>query len=185
MNLLLVKKIRPDAQTPDFGEAFRLHMAGKTHPDVRLASLNAWSLLAEGLETLGQPLHAAAFRESGKPFFPAAELHFSLSHGGGFAAALIADNPCGVDIEPIRELPERLYARCMHPDEIAAGMDFFEVWTKKECLAKLEGAGMPSYPCRISTLEHAGWLTQLIGSKENICRLSAICLNGERIDYME
>lgn len=182
MNLLLVREFSPDAKLPDFGGSFFLHMEAKTNPAVHQASLNAWALLAEGLERLGLPLYTVEFTENGKPFFPASPLHFSLSHSGGFAAAMIADSPCGVDIEQIREVKENLIQRCMHPEELAAGMDFFEVWTKKECIAKLEGSGMRSRPNEINSLEHAAWLTQRLGdSTGRQYYLSAVSAAGEQI----
>ena len=33
------------------------------------------------------------------------------------------------------------------------GCDFFDVWTKKECIAKLDGRGMPAHPNRMDTLD--------------------------------
>lgn len=182
MNLLLVREIRPDAELPDFGPEFLQHMAGKTHPEGRLASLNAWALLAESLKELGEGLHSVSFTDTGKPYFTVSPLQFSLSHSGNLAAALIADSPCGVDIEQIRPVSDKLLQRCMHPDEIAAGMDFFEAWTKKECLAKLDGSGMKSRPSESCTLEIQGWHTlSLKDGAGNVYRLSAICACGEGI----
>ena len=183
MNLLLLRKISPDVQAPDFGPEFARHMAGKTHPEGRIASLNAWALLAKGLAMLGEPMQTVAFRESGKPYFMDSPLHFSLSHSGEYAAALIADIPCGVDVEERRPVSEKLILRCIHPDERAAGMDFFEVWTKKECIAKLDGSGMRSHPDGINSLRYAGWLTRCFTSEEGrLYQLSAICANGEKIE---
>lgn len=183
MNLLLVRELVPGVQMPDFGPEFMLHMAGKTHPEGRLASLNAWALLAEGLEKLGEPSHAVTFSETGKPCFTDSPLHFSLSHSGAYAAVLISDTPCGVDIEQLRPVSKRLAARCMHPEELAAGMDFFEVWTKKECIAKLDGSGMKGHPREASCLEYGGWHVQrLIDSEGRRYQLSAICASGEKIE---
>ena len=182
MNLLLVCEIRSDTELPDFGPKFLGHMAAKTHPEGRIASLNAWALLAEGLKKLGEALHSVSFTDTGKPYFTAHPLHFSLSHSGNLAAVLIADSPCGVDIEQIRPVSDKLLQRCMHPDEIAAGMDFFEAWTKKECLAKLDGSGMKSRPNAINTAEYSNWLTQhIIDSAGMQYHLSAICEYNETI----
>ena len=183
MNLLLVREFVPDIKIPDFGKAFLRHMEGKTNPSVHTASLNAWALLAEGLNRLGLPLYEAEFTETGKPFFRDSDLHFSLSHSGQYAAVLIADSPCGVDIEEIREIKENLVQRCMHPEELASGMDFFEAWTKKECLAKLDGSGMRSRPNAVNSLEYAGWFSRRISDSVNLqYQLSAICDGREAIE---
>lgn len=182
MNMLLAREIRPDAELPDFGPEFARHMACKTHPEGRIASLNAWSLLAEGLKRLDAPLQSVRFSETGKPYFPDSPLHFSLSHSANFAAALISDSPCGVDIEQVRPVSEKLVLRCMHPDEIAAGMDFFEAWTKKECLAKLDGDGMKSRPNRVNSCICTGWfIRSLTDAEGKEYRLCAICKSGEKI----
>lgn len=184
MNLLLVREISPEINMPDFGVAFLTHMETKTHPAVHASSLSAWALLAEGLKGLGEPAHTVAFSETGKPYFTDSPLHFSLSHSGSFAAALIADSPCGVDIEQLRKVKDGLIHRCMHPDELVAGMDFFEAWTKKECLAKLNGSGMRSHPCSINSLEYEGWFSRrLKDSGEKQYRLCAICGSGEEIYF--
>ena len=182
MNLLLVREIIPDMQAPDFGAAFMRHMESKTNPAVRSASTNAWALLAEGLNRMKLPLPEVGFSETGKPFFRNSPLHFSLSHSGQYAAVLIAGSPCGVDIEQVREIRDGLIARCMHPEEIAAGMDFVEAWTKKECIAKLDGVGMRSRPNAVNSLEYAGWFTKRMTDCEGgKYQLSAFCANEEEI----
>jgi 4'-phosphopantetheinyl transferase len=83
----------------------------------------------------------------------AVDLAVSLSHSGGLAAVAVARGPgacVGVDVELVR--PRRdvvgVAARFFHPDEAAtlAGAPaaartamFFELWTRKESLAKATG----------------------------------------------
>ncbi|MBQ8507557.1 MAG: 4'-phosphopantetheinyl transferase superfamily protein [Clostridia bacterium] len=156
-------KIAPTKEIPGFGEAFLQRLNEKKNPEVHAASLFAWSLLAELLRDLGMELPEVFYSDTGKPYFANFPLHFSISHSGRLAAAMVSDAPCGVDLERVRpELSEKLYARCMHPAEIDAGLDFFEAWTKKECLAKLTGKGMPGRPSAINTLEYEGWHTERI-----------------------
>lgn len=155
MSLLLCGEIRPMETTPDFGPALHEHLRAKTNPAVRASSVAAWSLLAEGLRMLGVAvLPELLFDPGGKPRFIDSPLHFSLSHSGNLAAALISDEPCGVDVEQLRpEVAERLRARCLSDGERARSCDFFEIWTRKECIAKLDGSGMRSHPSEIDTLE--------------------------------
>ena len=95
MNLILYREISGALPLPDFGPAFAEHMKAKRNPDVYRSSLCAWNLLAEGLKNLGiDPLPEVKFEENGKPYFADCDLHFSLSHSAGIAAALISDAPC-------------------------------------------------------------------------------------------
>lgn len=176
-----------DAALPDFGAAFRSHMAGKRNKRLYQSSLAAWSLLAEGMRMLGLPLYEVRFEAGGKPVFAEAELHFSLSHSQGYAAALISTAACGVDVECVRcEVSERLADRCMHPAEIAAGLDFFTAWTRKECIAKLDGTGMPAKPSQVDSTDarYQHWFTHCIN---DACGhgyvLTALCQNEEPIEY--
>ncbi|MGN1006387.1 MAG: 4'-phosphopantetheinyl transferase family protein, partial [Aristaeellaceae bacterium] len=91
MSLMLYGGIRPIETIPDFGAALHEHLRAKSNPAVRASSVTAWSLLAEGLRMLGmEKLPEVRFDPSGKPYFVNSPLHFSLSHSGRFAAALIS-----------------------------------------------------------------------------------------------
>jgi len=148
MNLLILGEIRHDIAPPDFGGSFRAHMQSKRNPDVFAASASAWKLLETGLLSIDmEALPKVEFADHGKPRFTDCPLHFSLSHSGRLAAALISDSPCGVDVEIIRaETSEKLRRRVLSPEELSQDQDFFAVWTKKEAAAKLSGSGMPSRP---------------------------------------
>ena len=181
MNLLLYGEIRPIETVPDFGPALCEHLRAKTNPAVHAASIAAWSLLAEGLRMLGmEKLPEVRFDPSGKPRFIDSSLHFSLSHSGRFAAVLISEEPCGVDIELVRpEVAERLRERCLSDGERARGCDFFELWTKKECIAKLDGSGMTAHPGNIDTLDtrwnHRFFTTRVCDDLGQEYALSALC----------
>jgi len=151
MNLMLYNEIHSDATLPDFGEAFLEHMRTKRHPQVYAASLCAWCLLAEGLARLGlKSLPNVVFSACGKPYFADSPLRFSLSHSGNMAAVILSDGSCGIDIQQIRpEIAEKLYHRVLCREEQRENRDFFEVWTKKEALAKLTGEGLPAKPCEM------------------------------------
>jgi len=154
MNLLLYCEIVPGLSLPDFGEAFFAHIEAKKHPDVRAASLSAWNLLAHALQKCGyKDLPEVRFEDRGKPYFADAPLHFSLSHSGKIAAALISDAPCALDVQQMQaNVALRLENRCLSDREKRQGCDFFECWVKKECIGKLSGIGLPSRPSEIDTL---------------------------------
>jgi len=135
--------------------------------------MTAWSLLAAALHRAGiRELPTAAFTASGKPYFENSPLHFSISHSGNLAAALLSDSPCAVDLEQCRsEIQDRLYKRCLSPEEQTSNCDFFECWTKKECIGKLDGTGISAHPAQTSSLDsryaecfHTRKLTDVQGS---------------------
>ena len=187
MSLLLYGEIRPIETIPDFGAALAEHLRKKTNPAVRASSLTAWSLLAEGLRRLGlEALPEVRFDPGSKPVFVNRPLHFSLSHSGNLAAVLISEAPCGVDIELVRpEVAERLRERCLSDAERARDCDFFELWTQKECFAKLDGRGMPSHPSEIDTLDprwnHRFFTTRVRDSAGQAYALSALCGDAETL----
>lgn len=157
MSLLLICEIARGLSTPEFGAALAAHIDGKSHPDVRAASLTAWNLLARGLKQLGfVRLPEVVFEAGGKPRFTNSDLSFSLSHSGKLAAALLSPAPCAVDLEQLRpEVEARLEGRCLSDAERAAGCGFFECWTKKECIGKLSGKGIPAHPAQLDSLDPA------------------------------
>jgi 4'-phosphopantetheinyl transferase len=92
----------------------------------------------------------------GKPFLIDADLRFSLSHSGGWAALVVARHEVGIDIEEIRpdratdDLAKRFFAarewealRTLTDAERCAA--FFRCWTRKEAFIKLIGDGL-SFP---------------------------------------
>ena len=181
MSLLLYGEIRPIETIPDFGAALHEHLRAKTNPAVHASSVAAWSLLAEGLRMLGmEALPEVRFDPGGKPVSVNSPLHFSLSHSGKLAAVLISDEPCGVDVEQLRqEVAARLQARCLSEGERARNCDFFEIWTKKECIAKLDGSGMRNHPSEVNTLDpcwnHRFFTTCVCDSSGQEYALSALC----------
>ena len=187
MSLLLYGEIRPIEAVPDFGPALCEHLRAKTNPAVHSASIAAWSLLAEGLRRHGmEKLPEVCFDPSGKPRFIDNPLHFSLSHSGKLAAVLISEAPCGVDIELVRpEVAARLRERCLSDAERARDCDFFELWTQKECIAKLDGSGMRSHPSEIDTLDPRWnghfFTTRVRDSAGQAYALSALCGDAETL----
>ena len=191
MSLLLYGEIRPIEAVPDFGPALCEHLRAKTNPAVHAASVAAWSLLAGGLRILGlEELPEVHFEPNGKPYFVNSSLYFSLSHSGKLAVVLISEEPCGVDIELVRpEVAERLRERCLSDGERARGCDFFELWTKKECIAKLDGRGLPSHPSEIDTLDPRWngrfYTTHVRDSAGQEYALSALCADTEALQIIK
>lgn len=116
--------------------------------DRALAHALARRLVAE---TTGRPAPPLAHHcptcgstDHGRPSVPGEpELHVSLAHAGGWVAAVVADAPCGVDVEPVRPLDVPPVA--LTPGEQAAltaadpsgrSALFLAWWTRKEAAAK-------------------------------------------------
>lgn len=197
MSLLLIREIQEGSTLPAFGGEFAAHIARKTNPAVRAASLTVWRLLAEGLLLLGcapsgegaRALPAVRFGGQGKPEFVDCPLHFSLTHSGNLAAALISNAPCGVDVEKLRPgVAERLRARCLSPEELRLGLDFFECWTKKECIGKRSGEGVDGNPAKLDTLNPLWakrfYLDTLADSAGQRYALAALCEDAVSLQVM-
>ncbi|WP_019988468.1 4'-phosphopantetheinyl transferase family protein [Rudanella lutea] len=122
---------------------------GITHPNQRVE----WLACRVAVQTLAQAHHylyrGLVKDEYGKPHLLQPEsagspAHISISHTGGWAAAVWHQNrPVGIDIEPIRAQFTRVVPRVLSEAEIehAAGRaDRLAVyWCAKECLYKLYG----------------------------------------------
>lgn len=187
MNLLLFAKITEGAAIPAFGPEFEKHLEAKHHPAVHCASCTAWRLLEMALQKLGiKQLPQVRFEANGKPVFVDSQLHFSLSHSEHLAAALLSSSACAVDLQAVKGQPNaKLVERCLNEQELALGCDFTECWTKKECLGKLSGRGLPSRPNELDSLDpqYADHfhLRRLADSAGQEYVLTALCMNNKPI----
>lgn len=118
-------------------------------------------LLAQALEAHPRDV-TFAVSPGGKPALdPArhgsaacAELHFNISHTRGMVAVALSRRPVGIDVEPVRPLPDmrNLVATLMAPEALAAfdaAEDdavrielFFRYWTLGEAFIKATGLGL-------------------------------------------
>lgn len=184
MSRLYVAEIRSGGEIPDFGAALLTHIHEKTDPHARAASTAAWRLLRLALDEAGisAPVDIA-FAENGKPYLPGGP-HFSLSHSHALAAVLISDAPCGVDIEMIdARTAQKLAPRCLSAGE--KDLDFFECWTKKECIVKRDGRALFAQPKQLDTTapEYAGrfFTRYLSDAAGRAYALSALCEDARHI----
>ncbi len=77
--------------------------------------------------------------EGGKPIFREIPLYFSLSHSGSYVACAIGDTPCGVDLQEIKEVSERISKKYLGG---AVGKAAVVRWTELESYGKLTGKGV-------------------------------------------
>ncbi|MEO7298667.1 MAG: 4'-phosphopantetheinyl transferase superfamily protein [Verrucomicrobiota bacterium] len=104
------------------------------------------------------------YNANGKPSFSSASqfgnLAFNLTHSGGLALYAIARNrQLGIDLEPVRVLPDmdEIAMRCFLPEEQSIlkflnapqkAENFFRCWTRKEAQLKCSGSGFSSTSVR-------------------------------------
>lgn len=97
------------------------------------------------LEALAASLEKGPY---GKPYLAGyPEIHFNISHSGGWAVCALASMPCGVDIQERRSIrSRRMVERTMNAREqrqILEAEDgtgeFIKLWTYKESCIKLSG----------------------------------------------
>jgi 4'-phosphopantetheinyl transferase EntD len=90
-----------------------------THPHKRLQHLAGRYLLQYLFP--GFPIRLIQLADTRRPYLPGDAYHFSLSHCGQFAAALVSRKArVGIDVEVISPKVERIQHKFLHPDEQAA-----------------------------------------------------------------
>lgn len=121
--------------------------------------------------------------ENGKPFFPGSELHFSLSHSGGWLACAVYDKPLGLDIQVLKKCDIRVVNRFFTKDEfdyIKSCSDpdaaFIEVWTKKESRVKASGCGIKQGLSAFSVLDKPDEYTHFVIENVHF----ALCIPGDK-----
>ena len=101
----------------------------------------AYELLYAAASFCGREISADDVKktEQGKPYVEGSpEIYISISHSGEYAAVLISDVPCGIDIEKIKDISERVSKRYLGS---ATGQEALIRWTERESYGKLEGGG--------------------------------------------
>jgi phosphopantetheinyl transferase len=120
-----------------------------THPHKRLQHLAGRYLLQ--ILHPDFPLHLIEIGESKKPLISSGEFHFSISHCGDFAAAIISENkPVGIDVELITPKIELVKNKFLNESEINLSkgsnhqlLTLF--WSSKEAIFKWYGKGEVSF----------------------------------------
>ena len=100
----------------------------------------AWRVLLR--EELGEG-YQIEYAESGAPQIVGARYrHISVSHSQTHVAVLLADRPCGVDIESLGRNFERIASRYILPEERELSTEQWwsaTLWASKEALYKMAG----------------------------------------------
>lgn len=134
--------------------AARLQDASRRDAFVYAHALLRW-MLAQRLGVASPSALDFAKGPAGKPRLGHMEpaLHFSISYRSGWAALALADAPCGIDVEPLRDgvdvddLADHVFTneeRAYFNEVALAGRQaaFYSLWTRKEALVKAAGVGI-------------------------------------------
>ncbi len=118
----------------------------------RKRSIGAEYLLREMLnDRFGISFDSLTYDDKGKPHIYDKNgkdvIHFSLSHSGEYAACIISDKPCGIDIEIHSDKRdyEKIAKRICTQDELSlinSREEFYKYWTLKESVLKALGLGL-------------------------------------------
>ena len=120
-----------------------------THPHKRLQHLAGRYLLRFLFPDF--PNEEIAIADTRKPFLPDEQYHFSISHCGNYAAALVSSTArVGIDIENITPRVEKIKHKFLHPDELLYVNNhpaekqielLTLLWSTKEAMFKWWGRG--------------------------------------------
>lgn len=127
-----------------FREKVPVHRA-VTHPHKMLQHLAGRFLLQYLFP--GFPYHLIQIAETRKPFLPDEAFHFSISHCGDYAAAIVSrEQRVGIDIEIPVEKVIAIRHKFMSPSEMElltplSMEEYTQVWSAKEAVYKWYGLG--------------------------------------------
>jgi len=86
------------------------------------------------------------YDDFGKPYLEGVPKHISVSHSELWCAAMISDQPCGVDIQVYSETVQRIAGRVLTPEDLIrigqndnALQQLHLLWGAKECIYKAYG----------------------------------------------
>lgn len=118
------------------------------HPHKRLQHLAGRYLLVYLFPDF--PAELIEIADTRKPFLPDEQYHFSISHCGNFAAAIVSRTErVGVDVELLTPRVEKIKHKFLHPDELQmvdeATINRIQLltllWSAKEAMFKWWGSG--------------------------------------------
>ena len=164
MNIYITKTGAKEKELIPFLSAERLKkIKSITNEKVRREKIYAYGLLRYALfeERLTASAPAFSYGQNGKPFltdYP--DIHFNLSHAGGFCACAVSDEEIGLDIQDFRPLKADISRRICTPAELEAvnasddpQKEICRLWCMKEARGKLTGKGFAESFDKIETAE--------------------------------
>lgn len=114
----------------------------------RLRSLSAGLLVKEMCDKLDIRDARILRDDHGKPYLDThPDLFFNLSHSGEYVALAYGDDPVGIDIQEVRNVPDSFAGRILNKEEydrydLNDTKTICRIWTIKEAYSKLIGLGL-------------------------------------------
>jgi len=137
------------AEAEDFFTALVSIQSNITHPHKRLQHLAGRYLLPYLFSDF--PFNEISIADTRKPFLQKEQYHFSISHCGNYAAAIVSRNEeVGIDIEIITERVHKIKHKYLHPLELTFVNEhsiekqtelLTLLWSAKEAMFKWWGRG--------------------------------------------
>lgn len=154
---IYIKKVNDDVlPASEIHNSIKASLPDKKYRSIlkRKMSIYAYDLLLQALYQSNNITDAIiAFEEKGKPYlknYP--NIHIGISHSGNYAACIIDNAPCGIDIEQYRTINSRIYRKALSSaetdwvnlakDEQEQNIRFLRLWTMKEAYLKKTGEGI-------------------------------------------
>jgi phosphopantetheinyl transferase len=107
------------------------------------ARLHYWGSRAALIHLGGETIVHLQHDSFGKLYTPQMpQTHLSISHGNGFAAAIISSIPCGVDVEVMNGRIAKVAHKFVNVHEqqwVANEEDLYKTWCAKEVIYKIYG----------------------------------------------
>lgn len=130
--------------------------------------------------------------EQGKPYLKDENLQFSVSHCDSIVAVCVNDSNCGVDVEKLKTVDEKVVNSCLNEYEkqryqmLEDGEDkqkfFFKTFTTKESFIKFKGENSYGFFKNIKDYSGAKFVTKVIFLDDKIYCIT-VC--SDKIDRLE
>ena len=145
-------------------------------------------MLSSYLDTAPQKI-VFAHSSHEKPILPDGETEFNVSHSGNFWVGCVDENPCGIDIEVIRDVNINTTKRFANAEEMEyitsqknKSIALLEIWTRKEAYFKSIGCGIATVLTAVNVLKQEKLDTKVFDDY-----IISICGDGaiENIDTLQ
>ena len=109
-----------------------------------------------------------AHSSHGKPILIDGKVNFNVSHSGNCWVGCVSENPCGIDIELIREIKLNATRRYCNNEEMEyinahsnPQLAALEIWTRKEAYFKSIGCGIATVLTAVNVLTEENLATNI------------------------
>ena len=115
------------------------------------------------------PLELIEIADTRKPFLPGERFHFSISHSGDYAAAIVSSTTgVGIDVEMVTPRVDRIKHKFLHPEDLEKISHLKEdqliaqltlLWSAKEAMFKWWGKGDIDFS-EVMRIQHVDYLQE-------------------------